>query len=127
MAHALREHARERMAKSAATSIGAGILVQLFGLGQVGQTLTDYGAQLLTLRFSRGDESEADLVGMEMAARAGFDPRAAISLWEKMARASKGSPPEWLSTHPSGTSRIAELQRNLPRVVPLYERAVAKR
>jgi predicted Zn-dependent protease len=127
MAHALREHARERIAKNAATNIGANILVQILGLGQVGQTLTGYGAQLLTLRFSRSDESEADLVGMEIAARAGYDPRAAISLWQKMAQASKGSPPQWLSTHPASASRIAELQRNLPRVMPLYERTVARR
>lgn len=127
MAHALREHARERIAKNAATSLGAGILVQLFGLGQVGQTLTDYGAQLLTLRFGRGDESEADLVGMEIAARAGYDPHAAVSLWQKMSRAGKGSPPQWLSTHPSDASRIAQLERNLPRVLPLYERATPRR
>jgi predicted Zn-dependent protease len=127
MAHALREHARERMAKNTATSIGANILSQLLGLGDVGQTLAGYGAQLLTLRFSRGDESEADLVGMELAARAGYDPRAAISLWQKMGQASKGSPPEWFSSHPSGASRIAELQRNLPRVMPLYERTVVRR
>ncbi len=114
------------MIKNAATSLGAGLLVQMLGLGQVGQTLTDYGAQLLTLRFGRGDESEADLVGMEIAARAGYDPRAAISLWRKMARADKGSPPQWLSTHPSGTSRIADLQRNLPRVMPLYERTARR-
>lgn len=127
MAHALREHARERIAKNAATSVGANILVQILGLGQVGQTITGYGAQLLSLRFSRGDESEADLVGMEIAARAGFDPRAAITLWQKMAQASKGSPPEWISTHPSGASRIADLEKNLPRVLPLYERSVARR
>ena len=93
MAHALREHARERIAKNAATSIGANILAQVLGLGQVGQTLAGYGAQLLTLRFSRGDESEADLVGMEIAARAGYDPRAAISLWQKMGQAGKSAPP----------------------------------
>jgi predicted Zn-dependent protease len=127
MAHALREHARERMAKNAATSLGANLLSHILGLGDVGQTLAGYGAQLLTLRFSRGDESEADLVGMEIAARAGYDPRAAISLWQKMGQAGKNAPPEWLSTHPSGASRIAELQRNLPRVIPLYERTVARR
>jgi predicted Zn-dependent protease len=127
MAHALREHARERIAKNAATSIGANVLTQILGLGDVGQTLAGYGAQLLTLRFSRGDESEADLVGMEIAARAGYDPRAAITLWQKMGQAGKNAPPEWLSTHPSGASRIAELQRNLPRVMPLYERTTARR
>ena len=123
IAHALREHARERIGKSAATNIGAGVLSQLFGLGQVGQTLTNYGAQLLTLQFSREDESESDLVGMELAARAGYDPRAAVSLWQKMGAASKGAPPQWLSTHPSGTTRIAEIEANLPRVMPLYEKA----
>lgn len=123
MAHALREHARERMAKGALTSVGANVLVQVLGMGQVGQALTGYGAQLLSLKFSRSDESEADLVGMEIAARAGYDPRAAITLWKKMGAAGKSSPPQWISTHPSGTTRIAELQKNLPRVMPLYERA----
>lgn len=123
MAHALREHARERMAKGALTNVGANVLVQVLGMGQVGQTLTGYGAQLLTLKFSRSDETEADLVGMEIAARAGYDPRAAITLWKKMGQASKNSPPQWISTHPSGSSRIAQLQQNLPRVMPLYERA----
>ena len=123
MAHALREHARERMAKSALTSVGANVLVQVLGMGQVGQVLTGYGAQLMSLKFSRSDESEADLVGMELAARAGYDPRAAVTLWKKMGQAGKASPPQWISTHPSGTSRIAELERNLPRVMPLYERA----
>ena len=126
IAHALREHARERIGKGAATNIGAGVLSQLFGLGQVGQTLTNYGAQLLTLQFSREDESESDLVGMELAARAGYDPRAAVTLWQKMGAASKGAPPQWLSTHPSGTTRIAEIEANLPKVMPLYEKARRK-
>lgn len=123
IAHALREHARERMGKNAATGIGANLLSSVLGLGQLGQTVTSYGAQLLTLQFSRSDESEADLVGMELAARAGFDPRAGVSLWQKMAAASKGAPPQWLSTHPSGNTRIADIQANLPKVLPLYQRA----
>jgi predicted Zn-dependent protease len=123
IAHALREHARERMGKNAATGIGASVITQLFGLGQIGQTVTNYGAQLLTLEFSRSDESEADLVGMELAARAGFDPRAGVSLWQKMGAANKGAPPQWLSTHPSGSTRIADIEANLPRVMPLYQRA----
>jgi predicted Zn-dependent protease len=126
IAHALREHARERMAKNAATGIGASLISQYFGLGQIGQTVTNYGAQLLTLEFSREDESEADLVGMELAARAGYDPRAGVTLWQKMGAASKGAPPQWLSTHPSGKSRIADIQANLPKVMPLYERARAR-
>ena len=123
IAHALREHARSRMGKNAATGIGANLLGQVLGLGQLGQTVTNYGAQLLTLQFSRSDESEADLVGMELAARAGYNPRAGITLWQKMAAASKGAPPQWLSTHPSGKSRITEIEANLPKVMPLYERA----
>jgi len=123
IAHALREHARERMGKNAATGIGANLIGQMLGLGQIGQTVTNYGAQLLTLQFSRSDESEADLVGMELAARAGFDPRAGVTLWQKMGSASKGAPPQWLSTHPSGNTRIADIEANLPKVMPLYERA----
>lgn len=123
MAHALREHARERMGKSAATNIGASLLSQLFGLGDLGQAVAGYGVQLLNLRFSRDDESEADLIGMELGARAGFDPRAGITLWQKMAAANKGAPPQWLSSHPAGATRIADMERNLPRVMPLFERA----
>ena len=122
IAHALREHARERMGKSTATNIGASLLTQLLGLGQIGQTVTNYGAQLLTLQFSRDNESEADLVGMELAARAGYDPRAGVTLWQKMSAANKGAPPQWLSTHPSGSTRIGDIEANLPKVLPLYER-----
>ena len=123
MAHALREHARARMGKNAATGIGASLLGQVLGLGNLGQTVTNYGAQLLTLQFSRSDESDADLVGMELAARAGFDPHAGVTLWQKMAAASRGAPPQWLSTHPSGNTRISDIERNLPKVTPLYEQA----
>lgn len=123
IAHALREHARARMGKGAATSIGAGILSQVLGLGDLGRTVTNYGAELLTLKFSRDDETEADLVGLELAARAAYDPRAGVTLWRKMQAASKGAPPQWLSTHPAGTTRIAEIEKTLPQVLPLYESA----
>ena len=123
IAHALREHARERMGKSAATNIGANVLSQVLGLGQTGQALTGYGAQLLTLKFSRENESEADLVGLELAARSGYNPEAGISLWQKMSANNNGAPPQWLSTHPASGTRIADIQRNLPNVMPLYQRA----
>jgi predicted Zn-dependent protease len=123
VAHALREHARERMAKNVATRAGASILSGLLGLGGTGDALVNMGGQLLTMRFGREDESEADLVGMELAARAGYNPQAGVSLWEKMGAASKGAPPQFLSTHPSGKTRIKDIQANLPRVMPLYERA----
>ena len=123
IAHALREHARERMGKSAATNIGANLVSQLLGLGDLGRTVTSYGVQLLSLTFSRSDESEADLVGLELAARAGYDPQAGVTLWQKMSANSKGAPPQWLSTHPAGATRITDIERNLPRVLPIYERA----
>jgi predicted Zn-dependent protease len=123
MAHALREHARERMGKTAATRVGASLLSALLGLGNTGDALLNMGGQLLTLQFSREDESEADIVGMELAARAGYDPRAGVSLWRKMIDAQKGAPPQFLSTHPSGPTRIADIEAKLPKVLPLYESA----
>lgn len=122
-AHALREHARERMGKTAATRIGAGLISQLLGLGNTGDALLNMGGQLLTLRFSREDESEADLIGIELAARAGYDPYGGVTLWQKMAAASKGAPPQFISTHPSGPTRIRDIEVNLPKVQPLYQRA----
>ena len=126
VAHALREHARERMGKQAFTNLGVGAASQLFGLGNLGQQALGMGAQLLSMKYGREDESEADLVGMELAARAGYNPRAGVSLWQKMAAANKGAPPQWLSTHPSGNTRIADIEKNLPRVEPLYQRTKGK-
>jgi predicted Zn-dependent protease len=123
MAHALREHARERMGKSAATGIGLEIGAALLGLKGTGRELASMGAQLLTLRFGREDESEADLVGLDLAARAGYNPASGVTLWQKMMKASEGAPPEFLSTHPSGDSRIEDIQRVLRKVDPLYARA----
>lgn len=122
IAHALREHARERMAKSAVTDIGASLLGQFIGEGRYAGAFR-LGGNLLTLKFSRGDESEADLVGLDLAARAGFDPRAGISLWQKMAAASEGGQLEFLSTHPSGEHRIQDMREQMPKVLPLYEAA----
>ncbi len=128
MAHALREHARARIAKSQGTSIGLSVLSQVLGLGQLGSIAADVGTQLLTLRFSRDDEIDADLVGLELAARGAYRPQAAVSLWEKMGRASGGSGgPSFLSTHPRGPERIARLQENVPRVQGLYEQAAGRR
>lgn len=123
IAHALREHARERAAKSTLTGLGALAVGVLVG-GNAGE-LARAGGGLMTLKFSRDDESESDLIGMEIAARAGYDPRAAITLWNKMAEAAKGGPPAWFSTHPSNKSRITWIEKNLPDVMPLYEKAIA--
>jgi Zn-dependent protease with chaperone function len=91
MAHALREHARARIAKSQGTGALLSLGAQLFGLGQIGDLAANIGTQLLTLKFSRDDETEADLVGLELGARAGFNPEASISLWDKMGRAAGGN------------------------------------
>jgi Zn-dependent protease with chaperone function len=123
MAHALREHARERLAKSQATSIGLSIASQLLGLGSLGDVAANLGTQLLTLKYSRDDETESDLVGLEIAARGGYRPEASVSLWQKMQAASGNGSPSFLSTHPSGANRIQELEANLPKVQHLYEQA----
>jgi len=121
MAHALREHARERVAKTELTRLGTSLLGEFIGGGRYTDAF-NLGGSLLTLKFSRDDESESDIIGLELSARAGFDPRAGVTLWEKMTAANKGAPPQWLSTHPSGNNRIAEMRRNLPAVMPIYER-----
>ncbi|WP_439608169.1 M48 family metallopeptidase [Hydrogenophaga sp.] len=123
MAHALREHARARVAKSNATGMGLSVLSQLLGLGQLGDVAANIGTQLITLKFSREDETEADLVGLELAARSAYRPQASVSLWQKMAANSGGSNASFLSTHPSGPDRIRELEANVPRVQGLYEQA----
>ena len=123
MAHALREHARERMGKTMATRGAIELGAAIFGLGNGGRYLAGMGGQLLTLKFGREDESEADLVGIELAARAGYDPHAGVTLWQKMATASKNAPPQFISTHPSGPTRIRDIEVNLPKVQPLYARA----
>ena len=129
MAHALREHARERIAKSQGTGALLSLGAQLFGLGQLGDVAANIGTQLLTLKFSRDDEIEADLVGLELGARAGFNPKASVSLWDKMARASgsSGGNLGFLSTHPSGPDRMRRLQDNIPRVEGLYQQALTRR
>ncbi len=124
MAHALREHARARLAKTTGTGAVLSIGAQLLGLGQLGDIGARATTQLISLKFSRNDETEADLVGLELAARAGYDPRASVSLWKKMTEASKrpgGS--SFLSTHPSGTDRIKILEANVSKVEGLYRAA----
>jgi len=124
VAHALREHAREQLAKSTGTGLALSIGAQLLGLGQVGDLAARGATQLLSLQFSRTDESEADLVGLELAARAGFNPQASVSLWQKMGQASQNSgSTSFLSTHPSGPDRIRNLQANIPKVEGLYQAA----
>ena len=114
--------------KSTATQglsrIGGALVAGIFGIDpRITDMVAQQGANLLTLKFSREDETEADLVGMELGARAGFDPRSGVTLWEKMSANNQNAPPEWMSTHPSGNSRIHEMQANMDKVLPLYQRA----
>ncbi|TFZ06677.1 M48 family peptidase [Ramlibacter henchirensis] len=126
IAHAVREHARARIAKQAGTGALLSLGAQLFGLGQLGDVAANIGTQLLTLRFSREDEIESDLIGLEMAARAAYVPDASVSLWEKMGKASGGNQgPAFLSTHPTGPDRLQRLRENVPKVRGLYQQAVA--
>lgn len=131
IAHALREHGRERAAKSGLASAGAKIagigLSALFGIDPNLTTAATGGvANLTMLKFSRDDETEADVVGLDLVARAGYDPRAGITLWQKMGMVSDSAPVPWFSTHPAGKNRIAEIQKHLPRVMPLYAKAKGK-
>lgn len=123
IAHALREHAREQMSQAllAQTTIGAG--ASLLGLGQGSVDLASAGYQaLIATRFSRNDEAEADRIGLELAARAGYNPHAGVTLWKKMMAANqKGRPPEFLSSHPAEASRVAQIEALLPTVLPLYQ------
>ena len=123
MAHALREHSREQLAKTQATNLGIRLGASLLGLGDLSTMAANLGGKLLTLKFSRNDESEADLVGLELAARAGYDPRAAVTLWQKMGQATGSGGVGFLSTHPTGPDRIRELEQAIPKVQALYQAA----
>lgn len=123
MAHALREHARERLAKSQATGMGLRLGAQLLGLGDLGSVAANLGTQLLTLKYSRDDETEADLVGLEIAARGAYQPEASVNLWKKMVAANGQGGPGFLSTHPTGPDRIKQLEANVPKVQALYAQA----
>jgi predicted Zn-dependent protease len=124
MSHALREHARERASEQAVAGLGISILSAVTGVGNLGQQGMEYAYMgLLGLPNSRSHETEADRIGVELAARAGYDPRAAITLWQKMARVSGSEPPKFLSTHPSSQDRLNDLTAYSQRVMPLYEQA----
>ncbi|HUL66355.1 MAG TPA: M48 family metallopeptidase [Burkholderiaceae bacterium] len=124
IAHALREHARESMSRQAITGVGLSVIEILTGvsMGDTGQLLAQ---SMFVLPNSRQNEQEADRIGVELAARAGYDPRAAVSLWTKMSNFGGSQPPQWLSTHPSHESRVKDVHEYSQRVMPLYERAKA--
>ena len=124
MAHALREHGRERMSQAYAQQTGLSLLGAMTGMSASTGQMVQVAAQLaLTLPHSRGQESEADIMGLELLARAGYNPNASVSLWQKMAQATGGGQGSFTSTHPSSNERIANLQAAIPKVMPLYEQA----
>lgn len=130
--HALLEHGRARMSQEYLKIAGISIAASVFNLGQLSTELLGQAATVaVSLPYARKQESDSDLVGMELGARAGYDPRAAVVIWQKMqklAQASKsGAPPQMLSTHPSNENRIRDIQAALPRVTPLYEAAKGAR
>ncbi len=130
IAHALRQHSRIQLIKSLGTRILLLIASYLLGLGDLGMLAADYGSHLLSLKYGRDDEEEADLLAIELSARAGYNPQAALSLWQKMsdyetANAAIGSSSslEFLSTHPTSKSRMTVIRENLAKVMPLYRQS----
>jgi len=128
IAHALLEHGRARMSEQVLKNVGISVAAMVFNLGQISTSVLSQAANLaVSLPFSRQHETDADLVGMELAARAGYDPRAAANVWRKMsklgAQSGNSQPPQFLSTHPGHANRIKDIEANLPRVMPLYEAA----
>jgi predicted Zn-dependent protease len=123
MAHALREHSRERVSRAMTQQIALAGVAVLTGAGGGALDMANTVASVtFQLPHSREQESEADTIGLELMARAGYDPNAAVSVWKKMLAAEQGSQPQFLSTHPSPKTRIQDLQALVPKVMPLYQR-----
>ncbi len=126
IAHAVREHGREQVSQALAQNIISNVALAAAGAGsaQSIDAANQIMQYVLVLPNSRQNEREADAIGLELAARGGYDPSAAITLWQKMSKESQGkNPPEFLSTHPSNENRIKELSALIPKVMPLYEAA----
>ena len=122
--HALARHGAERISQYAAANVGMRVATAALDLKPMTQALTIQALGIgVLLPFSRSHESEADYIGLLLAAEAGYDPREAVRLWERMADSSKGSPPEFLSTHPAHETRIENLQKWMPEAMARYERA----
>ena len=126
--HALASHTREKMSVGMTTQLGALAVAALLSrdanaFSRNADALSGAAALAVTLPNSREAENEADQIGIELAARAGFDPRASVSLWQKMQKGDGSGPPEFISTHPSHETRIQNLSALVPKVDPLYQMA----
>ncbi|MDG4868216.1 M48 family metallopeptidase [Guyparkeria sp. 1SP6A2] len=127
IAHALSGHTREKMSMAMTQQMGLSVASALGGLdAQTAAMAQQVATVAIDLPFSRRMELEADEVGLLLAARAGYDPHAAISLWRKMQAVGGGGGPEWLSTHPGSGNRIQALERAIPAVMPEYRRATGR-
>jgi Zn-dependent protease with chaperone function len=125
IAHAVREHVRERLGEQQAAQIAAGTVPQLFGLADLGVFPLGIGSQLVEMRYGRADETEADVIGSDIASRAGFDPRAALTLWDKLALATKSEREQgFIYVHPYTNARRADIVKRLPDMMPLYAKAI---
>lgn len=125
--HVIAKHSNERLSQETAMKTGLSVVTSVGGLGPVTSGLLGVGAQYgVLLPFSRDHESEADVVGLGLMAKAGFDPTQSITLWQKMSQASQGGqPPEFMSTHPSNATRIQELQKHMPTMIQVQQKALA--
>lgn len=122
--HALARHGAERISQHSAANLGMQIAAIALDMKPVTQALAMQALGVgVLLPFGRSHESEADYIGLLLAAEAGYDPREAVLLWERMAESSKSSPPEFLSTHPAHETRIQNLEKWMPEALALYERA----
>lgn len=122
-AHALREHARGRLNQSPDSKLEAERMTRLFGVTPGAGITGTLGAQLLTLHYGAADETEADVIGADIASRAGFDPRAGINFWQKVALANRRHPLEFASVHPFTSKREAAMQKRLHDMLPLFAKA----
>ncbi len=124
ISHALREHSREQVSRSKIKSLGTAAVAEAFGLNSTERGIVNLAAEALSLKYSRNQETEADNMGTELMARAGYNPNEAVKVWEKMSSLSKSSTPEFMSTHPSHESRIENLHGIAETVYPLYQKAI---
>jgi hypothetical protein len=127
IAHAVREHVRERLGEQQAAQIESGVVPQLFGLADLGVFPLGIGSRLVEMHYGRADETEADVIGSDIAARAGFDPRAALTLWDKLAVATKADRDQgFIYVHPYTPARRADIAKRLADMMPLYAKAIGK-